>query len=1177
MRTAWYDLHTTERGDGVLNPPGVSVAVLLATSALAQVANSRLEGVVQDSSGAVIPAASVVAVDDRTGVSTRTAADGQGFYVFLSLTPGDYTVTIGAPGLRQVVLTRVILNAAATVAQNVRLEIGPVTESITIEARETAVQTTDSQVGRVVELRDIEIAPQLERNPITLAIFQPGVQTQGGNIGFSRINGTRLGSNAVRVDGISATERVHPALSFSGNLTTTDSIQEFRIVTHGGKAEYGNHAGAQVEMITRSGTNRWSGNAFDDLRNTALNANDFFSNSSGVEQPKFIQNVFGGSVGGPVIPGRTFLFATYEGVRSRQEVVRNRAVLTATARAGLFRWAPPGSTAIQAFDIPGSDSRKMGIDPGMAALIKLTPAPNNFDIGDGLNTGGYRFNSPSNAATDIFSIRADHEVHKVLKLFARFSWLRTDYIDSLNSADTPFPGQPPGTASVRPLGYSVGLDWTLSPRVVNELRFGRYGGPLEFVRPARIAGPMLNPNSFATPLSTSFGSSGGAVSHELTDNVSTVRGPHLLKAGLNSSFVRMPSTGLSGIYPDAFFGRNFGNIPAVSIGPPASAISSADRARFELLYNDLLAKITRVSQTFYSDLRQFQLPGTARVRNFRTRDYGFFVQDDWKVRRNLTLNLGLRYEFSGVPSEGDGLQGTVTQAAQINNASQISDLAVVRSGRWYDNDFNNLAPRVGVAWDPWGDGKTAVRAQYGIFYDALIGSTTNFIDANTPGFSQVQNVYPNLAGAGSDVRASDGIPVPVQPQAPLLTQADSRQGSLALFSPHLRTGYLQQYSLTVQRELFRNTVIEAGLVGNRGVKLFMQENPDQLRIQDGFLQAFREVQAFLLTGSAVPATNSLVRLFGSANAAISGLGASTVSEGSVAAAADTLDRGSYTRYAAAGLSDFYLRNFPQYATVLVGANGGRSYYDSFQLSLRRHAGALQFDANYTLSKSIDTISTEGADSNRPIDTFNLRLNRALSDADRRHVFNTSLIYTMPLGRNRRFGAGWPRWLDSVLGGWDTGLLGIRESGSVFSVRSGRRTAGDVEDYANFTGDRNIGSVERRGDGVYWFSAAQIRQFSFPGVGEIGSSGRNGFRGPRLFNVDASLVKHFRLAERRAVVIRSEFYNMFNNSNFNNPGFTLATPGAFGKISATASGGAGSPVGGTSGGPRIIQVVLRLQF
>jgi len=245
--------------------------------------------------------------------------------------------------------------------------------------------------------------------------------------------------------------------------------------------------------------------------------------------------------------------------------------------------------------------------------------------------------------------------------------------------------------------------------------------------------------------------------------------------------------------------------------------------------------MNQVTQTFYSNLEQFQAAGTSRVRNYLFHEYGYFFQDDWKIRRNLTLNIGLRYEFNGVPFERDGLQGTLDKAAQINASSRLNDLTVQRSKNWYNNDYNNFAPRFGFAWDPAGDGKTAIRGGYGIFYDRIIGATTSYVDSNTPGFSQVQQVFPNSA-AGSDVRAGDAVPLPQRPPAPQLRLPNNRQNTIGLFVPNLRTGYFQHYSLTLQRELFRNAVIEAGYVGTRGVKLFMDLNPNQRKIEGDFLK-----------------------------------------------------------------------------------------------------------------------------------------------------------------------------------------------------------------------------------------------------------------------------------------------------------------------------------------------------
>src|SRR5262245_44255428 len=244
------------------------MAGLIAAAALTQVSTSRLDVVIAHPSGAVVPAATINVENENNGWHATVLSNPQGFYVFPSLAPGEYTVTVEAQGFRPAVLEGLTLNVASTVTVPIRLEIGSTAETMTVPAKETAIQVSDAQGGREVALRDIEVLPQLERNPIVLTIFQPGVQILGGNIGSSRVNGTRGGSNVVRIDGIDAGDLGGAGLAFSGGFATTDSTREFRVITHDGKAEYGRSAGAQVEMVTRSGTNRWSGNAFDHLRNT---------------------------------------------------------------------------------------------------------------------------------------------------------------------------------------------------------------------------------------------------------------------------------------------------------------------------------------------------------------------------------------------------------------------------------------------------------------------------------------------------------------------------------------------------------------------------------------------------------------------------------------------------------------------------------------------------------------------------------------------------------------------------------------------------------------------------------------------------------------------------------------------------------------------------------------------
>ena len=1072
-------------------------------------------------------------------------------------------------GFRKSIRAGVVLNVGGTVTENVSLEVGSVAESVVVEANVVRVQTADAQVARAITLRDIDVLPQLGRTPIGLAIFQPGVQIDGSNETYSRVNGLRQGSNNTTLDGIDVNDHAVPRLGLAMTANNTDSVEEFRVVTNGGKAEYGRNAGAQVELITRSGTNKYHGNAFDYLRNTDLNASTFFNNKAGIARPAFIQNIFGGSFGGPIRKDSTFIFGNYQGRRTRQQTSRNRTVPTPEAKAGLFRWNT--SAGIQSYDIVKNDPRGKGIDPAVAAILKLYPDPNDTTIGDGLNSAGFRFNNPTGSMEDQYTIKGDQNFRGGHHVFMRWSWQRNSSIDWINNYDATFPGQAQGTQGGTRWGYSIGYDWVINGTLVNEFRTGYQKAVTDFLRPARLKGPMIIMNEWTDPLSPTFAQGRYSPVREFTDNLTKIQGKHTFKAGLNWRFTQAWGFNDAGIYPNITTARLNGNVPAASIGP--AGLISTDRQRFEYLYNNLLGRMDQVTVTYYSDLEKFQPVGSTRLRDNRFNEYGYFFQDDWKVNPSLTLNLGLRYEFNGVPYEVNKLQGTLDKAAQISAVSQIGDFKIQRSTKWYNNDWNNFAPRLGFAWDVTGTGRTALRGSWGIFYDRIIGATTSYVDGNTPGFAQQMNVYPNQGG--TDVRISDGaIPVPPMPGAPLLSPPMDRNVSIVVFDPNLRTGYVQHISLTLQQEIYRNTVVEAGYIGTRGIKLFQDVNWNQARIYGDFLPAFQELQAYRSKGTPVSANNPIVKLFGTVSNAISRIGASTIDLGAVGTASQTVDRTNYKLYDTTGTSNFWLRNFPQFNQVVVGRNDGRSSYNSFVLSLRRQAGALKFNANYTFSKSIDNGSVDGNGFTSPIDSFNLSLNRGRGDYDRPHSFNSSFIYTLPIGKGRRFAGDAPRWVDTLIGGWDLGVLNIWQSGSVMSISAGRVTGPyyNVNSWANYNGDRNIGSIQRMGDGVMYFAPEQMSAFQFPSAGETGTSGRNAFRGPRFFNIDMSLVKKFRFTESHGISFRAEAYNLLNNPNFSNPAINLVnyiptdlSKNTFGRISSTVN-----PA-------RIFQMALRYEF
>ncbi|MCX6613331.1 MAG: TonB-dependent receptor [Acidobacteria bacterium] len=1179
--------------------------LLFALGLSAQIQNARVEGTVIDNSGATVPGAKLVIVNTKTQAKQDAEANASGAFIFPSLQPGIYTLSAESTGFRKATLTNIEVNVGVTIRQDIKLEVGAVSDSITVEFNAVRVQTTEATIQRAVTLRDIDTLPQLGRGPIALATYQPGVQlgTSPNDPSFARVNGMRQGSNNNTLDGIDVNDAVAPRLGLTLNANNTDSVEEFRIITNGAKAEYGRNAGGTVELITRSGTNRFSGNLFEYHRNTVLNANNFFNKSSGTEllRPKFIQNQFGGSFGGPVtIPklfsgkDKLFFFYNYQGSRTAQEVVRNRTVLTPEAKSGIFRWVvpagQPGAGETRSYNIVQNDPRGLGIDKTVAANLALLPAPNNFDVGDRLNTAGFRFNAPANGNGDQHTMKTDWNATSKIRTYFRYSWFKTVTLaDSLNNAEATFPGQPNGTQGGIRAGYSIGATWTVKPTMLNEFVWGYSESSVVFGRVRSVSYPgqaLIGSNLFTKPIPTGFGSARNSpVNPQFSDNFSIIRNNHTFKMGARFSKITQYSTNDANIYPNITVGQGNGNAAPGSIGPTGSQIAAADRARFDNLYNDLLGRVSSIQTTFYSDLAKFQTPGTPRVRNFIFRDYGYYFQDDWRIKPNLTLNLGLRYEFYGVPFERDQLQGNLVQneAGLLNTAGRISDLTVKRSNSWFKNDYNNFAPRVGVAWSPFKSGKTSIRASWGVFYDRVPGTATIDPDSTTPGFAQSVSVFPNQ-NAGSDVRVGDKPTFPAPPATPTLSPLPNRVfGGVNQIDPNFRQPYVLQTNFTIQHEIVRNTVLEAGYVSNRAIKQLLDQNINQTRIYEGFLGDFNELRAFQANNTNPSASNALVRMFGTPLAAINAIGATPVRQGSVGAAANTIDTSNYTRYATAGISQYYLRNYPQFTNVILSTNMGRTYYDSLQMSLRRQTGALRGAINYTWSKTIENASSDGGGNTGPLDNYNLKLNRSRADIDRPHTFNWSASYNLPIGRNKLIGRNMPDWLDRVAAGWEIGSLGFVTSGQPLSISSGIYTGPNITDFgplasnlgalADYSGkDRSIGKLERFGGGVRFFTPEQAALFSVAAPGSIGSSGRNAFRGPGFFNTDASLVKRFRIyGEKTFVTFRAEGYNLLNTTNFSAPSVNLQTPQTFGVISSTPTGAS------NQSGARILQFALRFDF
>ncbi len=495
------------------------------------------------------------------------------------------------------------------------------------------------------------------------------------------------------------------------------------------------------------------------------------------------------------------------------------------------------------------------------------------------------------------------------------------------------------------------MDWIINDTTINELRYCHQSTSVDFNRPEREAGPQLSFNSFTTPILTAFSQGRNSPVDEFTDNLTKVRGHHTFKFGGQLRFTDEFGFNDAGIYPNVSLTTANGNVPAAALSP--ARLNANQVTAFQNLYNDLLGRISSVTETFYSNLNSFQPAGTPRVRNFLYHQYGFFGRDDWRITPPLTLNLGLRWEFFPVPSEENGLQGILTPQSALNTATQADNLTVQASSKWYKNDWHSFAPRFGFAWDPWGDGKTAIRGGFGIFYDRVVGAAANSIDGGTPGLSQSATLFPN--SGGTDVRFGTAPPLPLQPASPVLTLPATRSfGTADIVNPNLTNGYVQQWNLNIQRQIAKNTILDVGYVANRGVKLFYEVNLNQSQIfNNGFLPAYNQIASNVSNPSAIPLSNPIVGIFGSAQTAISSIGATTLTNHAAGTAAATIDQSFFGKYAGAGLSEFYLRNFPQFQNLLYGNSDGRSEYNSLQVRLQRQIGALRLTSNFTWSKSLD--------------------------------------------------------------------------------------------------------------------------------------------------------------------------------------------------------------------------------
>jgi hypothetical protein len=1200
----------------------------------AQGTTSRVTGTVTDSSGAAVAGATVTLTNEGTGQTLTTQTSDNGMYSFDLIQVGTYTVSVEREGFKKFVSTSNVVNVNLPTTVNVTMEVGDVSAVVTVENSAEAVQTsTSGNVGTTIETRTVESLPIVGlrgRNPLDLLNYQPGVVNGANTGGGVHVHGSRDRAFNFTLDGIDVNETSAGGSNFTPLRPNPDSIQEVQILTSNFTAEQGRSSGAQVSFVTRSGTNRLSGNIFEYYQTPRFNANEFENNLNNIGRRQFVQHIYGGSIGGPLVnPGfgegtpffqvlrdRAFFFANVQFLRANETRLAQRTVYTNLARSGIYRYvlggrnAAAGTTVTSAFptgaavNFDGSprypecsnppvppciatyDVNTMSpisMDPFISQLLATIPSPNNFTRGDGLNTAGFDFVAPQIEKQYDFVTRLDFKIDENNHFYIRYAkGEQNTFGDIANSGLQRFPNYPNFVNTFRnPENLAINYRWSPTSRMTNEFIFGinRFGFSFNTEDP--------DPNIFfifnnPTDPHTNFNYNARRVrTFQFVDNLTFDFSPHIIKAGLNFRIGNQVDdrSGAGGqIEPQVFFSS--GQSSFVGFNLPASGssgIDTNDLTRLRNTINDLIGRIGSITQGFVVDPanpNQFAPAGTRWKWTATYPEYDFYIQDTWRARTNLVFDIGLRYEIKLNARSKDLPILRPNQPFTVG--SPPSNTLRWEEGDIYGNDFNNLSPSVGFAWDPFKSGKTAIRANYRLSYDRFPSQVfANFVYQSAPG-NTYQASLPNAGALNLLIR--DGLP----DLTPTLTPNQLRQPpafqttSINVVDPNLQFPESHQWFVGIQRELWSKNVIEVNYIGRRGVHLFGAYNVNQVNIfasdprcPENFLQAFNTLRAdgsansclinLLFTGD--PNNNAGTMTFRGISAVSSALSLGNVATAALAASQHTTG-GVQTIGRPDGFNNpFFFQPYPQFTGGLnVLETNDYSRYNGLEVIFKRRiTDGIGYQLAYTYSISKDTRSwdptfstvstgTAQSASSTPFDIHNRDLNYAWSDFDRRHVFQAYYVFELPFGRERKFASDIPRALDWVIGGWQlAGTLNLA-SGRPFTVYSGLFTySNSVSSPANCNGcPRNLGKlIERNGTG-YWFSEEDAALFSLPAPGEIGNTGRNYFIGPRQFQTDVSLSKKFRFTERYNFDLRVDVRNLTNSPSFGLPN-AVANSSSFGQI------------------------------
>ena len=1172
-------------------------------------ATGAISGLVIDSSGAAIETAEVQIIDTRTeSLARKVSTNADGEFTVTLLPPGTYSVVVNKSGFAEAKSEGIEVHVTETVRVTISLKPGSVTEKVEISAQVTSVETTNATTGQSIGTETVRELPLATQNYQQLLTLSTGAQSDlnaAAQLGRGSVklfvNGQREDNNNFLIEGISATD-YNVAQATYVPLPNPDVIQEFKVQTSLYDASQGRNGGGNVNAILKSGSRSYHGDVYEFFRNDVLNANDFFLNRQGQARPSVKQNIFGGSVGGPVVKEKLgYFFVNYQGTRQRSGlspgtfISTNIPSLPADRSAASISEAFFGNTTTPidpvVLKLLNFQSNQFGGTTSGFLIPSSDPATNAFAI-----------SRPGKYTDDQFTSNWDREFRGGQdKISVRFFFsdsesflpfgggdlqesLGSTLASSVSSSSLNFPFDTPVHARF----FNVTETHLFSPTLVNEFRFGfvHINDVLSNVPPvtATDLGIDRPTNSVTDSIyKFVFASSGFEIGPapfgnqsqnqnnlNFVDTVSWVKGQHVFRFGGEFTHVKLDKD-----FPQVFNG--------------------------ELFFTNTPDGNTDF-QNFLRGTPQFSFGGGGLSNHeYRSNNYGVFAQDDWKIRPNLTLNLGLRTEVFGAFHDDlchiGNLDPLLANAGEFPfiypscvNKLNLTGLTGAANGTTFNNNYStNLGPRVGLAYDLFGHHTTTIRAGYGIYYVREDVGTADQLSFETPflpvafgggapgclgsyysatplpgcpnpnpnalpqagtldpGFVPCLNVFQGFPGGDTTQAANYGTASGAACPGPLQTL-----GIFGLAVPrHFVVPSTQQWNLTVQHSLGRQWVLEVGYVGTKGTHL-------------------RETRDALQSQNATP-TNPVV------------VGGASITTNTFANAV--------ARSRAQGING--------YNGFQLFANDAYSHYNSLQTTVSRRWGAGYFQAAYTFSRSTDATSSGNTAFNTAFnDESTLAASRGLSDFDRTHRLAVSYRYDLPLfssseGLKHR-----------VLAGWAVSGITIIQSGSPFSVLDsgagsaflGLGSAPGVETASLASGSSissglSSGGIGTRVDGYLntaaFTTAAQLYPTQCPTdpnfcTTGFGNLGRNTYRGPGQQNWDFSLIKNFKITERQSLRFTTDFFNIWNHANFGNPAVTdvesyqctAGTPNCVNGVLTTSPFG---KITSTVGTPRLIQFSLRYAF